>query len=119
MYRLFKQHGDALLIGDRDQGVGERKLKTRIHQNLSDIRNVIARGIQLVGEEEIEELALLEEMESDIRQVDAALARLTASGKPLESVVQIERLADLLDREVDVHPTNLIENALARTVPCA
>ena len=116
VYRLFKQHGDALLIGDRDQGAGERELQARIHQNLSDIREVIAREIHLVGEEEIEELALLEEMERDIRQVDAALARLTASGKPLESSVQIERLADLLDREIDVHLSNLIEKALAEEV---
>lgn len=116
VYRLFKQHGDALLIGDRDQGAGERKLQARIHQNLSDIREVIAREIEMVGEEEIEELALLAEMESDIRQVDAALSRLTASGNPLESSVQIERLADLLDREIDVHLTNLIEQALAEEI---
>ena len=27
IYRLFKQHGDALLIGDRDGGEGERELQ--------------------------------------------------------------------------------------------
>jgi signal transduction histidine kinase len=116
VFRLFKQHGDALLIGNRDQGAGERELQARIHQNLSDIRDVIAREIQMVGEEEIEELALLDEIEHDIRQLDAALARLTASGEPLETGVQIERLADLLDREIDVHLTELIEKALAEEV---
>ena len=116
VFRLFKQRGDALLIGDRDQGAGERDLQARIHQNLADIRDVIAREIQMVGEEEIEELALLDEMQNDIRQVDAALSTLAASGEPLETAVQIARLADLLDREIDVHLTQLIETALAEEV---
>jgi signal transduction histidine kinase len=116
VFRLFKQHGDALLVGDRDGGARERELQARIHQNLSDIRDVIAREIQMVGEEEIEELALLDEMGDDIRQINATLSRLTAFGKPLESAVQIERLADLLEREIDLHLTQLIEKALAEEI---
>lgn len=116
VFRLFKQHGDALLIGDRDQGAGERELQARIQQNLSEIRDVVAREIHLLGEEEIGELALLDELENDIRQVNAALARLSTTGEPLEAGVQIERLADLLDREIDIHLTQLIEKAVADEV---
>ncbi len=112
IYRLFKQHGDALLIGDRDGGEGERELQSAIDQNLSDIRDVIAREIQMVGEEEIEELELLDELEEDIRAVNAAIATLNASGDPIDTFVQIERLAALLDGDIDVRLHGKIVDAL-------
>ncbi|MEO0543256.1 MAG: ATP-binding protein [Pseudomonadota bacterium] len=112
IYRLFKQHGDALLIGDRDGGKGERELQAAIAQNLSDIRAVIAREIQMVGEEEIEELELLDELEADIRAVNAAIATLNASGDPIDTFIQIERLAALLDGDIDVRLHGKIVNAL-------
>ncbi len=112
LYRLFKQHGDALLIGDRDDGVRERELRSKIDQNLIDIRNVIAREIQLVGEEEIEELELLDAIEDDIRAVNAAISSLTRSGDPIETFVQIERLAALLDGDIDDQLDKKINAAL-------
>ena len=112
LYRLFKQHGDALLIGDRDGGAGEAELRAKINQNLADIRNVIAREIQLVGEEEFEELELLDEIEGDIRAVNAAIATLTSSGEPIETFIQIERLAALLDGDIDDELDRKINAAL-------
>ena len=112
VFRLLKQHGDALLIGDRDQGAGERDLGARINRNLYDIRGTIAREIEMVGEEEIEELETLQQMEAAIRQINAALVRLTASGEPIQTEIQIRNLADLLDRQVDVRLSDLIEGAL-------
>lgn len=116
LLRLFKQHSDALLVGNRDQDTNESELQARIKQNLAGIRNVIAREIQMVGEEEIEELALLDAMEDDIREIDSALAMLSNSGEPLETRLQTQRLADLLDRRIDIHLTELIEDALAEEV---
>lgn len=112
LYRLFKQHGDSLLIGDRDGGEAERALRAAIATNLADIRNTIAREIQMVGEEEIEELELLDEMEADIRAVNDAIATLNASGDPIDTFVQIERLAALLDGDIDVELDRKIEEAL-------
>ncbi len=112
IYRLFKQHGDALLIGDRDGGEGERELQAAIGKNLSDIRSVIAREIQMVGEEEIEELDLLNELEADIRAVNAAIATLNESGDPIDNFIQIERLAALLDGDIDVRLHRKIAAAL-------
>ncbi|WP_171173390.1 HAMP domain-containing sensor histidine kinase [Ruegeria sp. HKCCD8929] len=112
LYRLFKQHGDALLIGDRDGGKGESALKAKIAQNLADIRTVIAREIQMAGEEEIEELELLDEIERDIQSVNAAIATLTATGDPIETFVQIERLAALLDGDIDDELDRKIQAAL-------
>jgi signal transduction histidine kinase len=116
VFRLFKQHGDALLIGDRDRGVGERELQARINQNIADIRAIIVGEIRMVGEEEMEELEFLEDLETDIRLVNEALLKLSESGEPLETAAQIERLADLLDREIDIHLTQLIEEALAEEI---
>ncbi|MEM9785462.1 MAG: hypothetical protein AAF801_03110, partial [Pseudomonadota bacterium] len=113
IFRLFKQHGDALLIGDRDRGAGERDLSQRIENNLAAIRNVIAREIDLVGDEEVEELAVLNEIKAGIGRVNAAIATFTSSGEPIDTEDQITRLADLLDRKIDIQLTQLIEAALA------
>jgi len=116
LFRLFKQHADALLIGDRDRGVGERSLRERIDQNIADIRKVIAQEIELVGEEEFEELELLEKIESDIREVNRALQLITTSGQAIETNAQINKLADLLAREIDINLSFLIDEALEEEV---
>lgn len=113
IYRLLKQHGDALLIGDRDGGEEEQRLRDTIDQNLSDIRNVIGREIQMVGEEEIEELELLDDIEADIRFLNDALATMNNQGDPIDTFVQIERLAAILDDDIDVELDRKIEAALA------
>ncbi|MEI4233276.1 sensor histidine kinase [Roseovarius sp. D22-M7] len=112
IYRLFKQHGDALLIGDRDGGEGERELREAIQQNIADIRDIIAREIEMVGEEEIEELGFLDELEEDIRSINAAVASINAAGDPIDSFLQIERLAALLDGDIDIRLHNKIVAAL-------
>lgn len=112
VFRLFKQHGDALLIGDRDGGAGERDLRAAIAANLDGIRDVIAREIQMVGEEEIEELAALDLIAADIRSINAALATLSAAGDPIDAAIRIERLANLLDRQIDVILDTRIRAAL-------
>ena len=112
LYRLFKQHGDALLIGSRDRGAEEAALRTAISGNLAGIRNVIAREIQMVGEEEIEELELLDTLEEEIRSVNAAISAFSASDDPIDSFVRTERLAALLDSDIDVELDRLIDVAL-------
>lgn len=112
LYRLFKQHGDALLIGDRDDGVSEVHLQAKIARTLDDIRNVIAREIQMVGDEEIEELELLDEIEDDIESVIASITNLSAVGSPVETFVRIERLAALLDGDIDDELDKKIQAAL-------
>ena len=112
LYRLFKQHGDALLIGDRDDGVSEAELQAKIGRTLDAIRTTIAREIQMVGDEEIEELELLDEIEDDIEAVNAAIASLSAEGSPIENFVRIERLAALLDGDIDDELDQKIQAAL-------
>ncbi len=112
LFRLFKQHGDALLIGDRDGGAGERELRDHIARNIAAIREVIGREIIMVGEEEIEELQLLDAIEEDVRTITMALESFSASGEPIDAATRIERLADLLDRKIDVLLEEKIDAAL-------
>ncbi|MEY8826873.1 ATP-binding protein [Sedimentitalea sp. XS_ASV28] len=112
LYRLFKQHGDALLIGDRDDGVRKTVLQEKIAQTLNAIRMNIAREIQMVGEEEFEELELLDEIEDDIEAVNAAIAKLSEEGSPIETFIRIERLAALLDGDIDDELDKKIQTAL-------
>lgn len=116
LYRLFKQHGDALLIGDRDDGVSETELQKKIAETLSGIRDVIAAEIQMVGDEEVEELELLDEIEDDIDSVNAVIASLTEKGDPVETFVRIERLAALLDGDIDDELDQKIQAALDEEV---
>lgn len=113
LFRLFKQHGDALLIGDRDGGASERDLRDQIASNIAGIREIIGREILMVGEQEIEELVLLDAIEEDIRIITLALESFSASGQPIEAATRIERLADLLDRRIDVLLGQKIDAALS------
>ncbi|WP_424975706.1 EF-hand domain-containing protein [Dinoroseobacter sp. S124A] len=63
-------------------------------------------------EEEMEELELLDAIEDDIRAVNAAISSLTRSGDPTETFVQIERLAALLDGDIDDQLDKKINAAL-------
>lgn len=101
LYRLFKQQGDALLLGRDSGGESVADLREKISSNLSDIRAVIAREIQMVGEEEVEELEFLDQIEEDIRTATIAIDGLTAAGDPLEVLLQSEHLGALLDGDID------------------
>lgn len=112
IYRLFKQKGDAFLIGDRDNGAGEQASQVKITENLAAIRNAIAHEIQMVGEEEIEELELLEEIEADIRALKNAIALFNPSVDAINTPEQLEQVAFLLDSEFDVALDRKIQAAL-------
>ncbi len=106
VYQLFKQHGDALLFGDRDEGALEGRMRAAIAANLSTIRSLIGREIKLIGEEEIEELGLLAEIEGDVASLTRMLTRLAADGigedgQPVDDAFRRERLVRILDGEMD------------------
>ena len=109
IYQLLKQHGDALIIGDRDNGAGEEELTMKIAGSIARIRGIIAAEIDMVGEEEIEELELLAELERMIAHVTRELTLLTS---PNPTPEQIEKLADLLDRQIDEELFELIQSAI-------
>lgn len=112
LYQLFKEKADALLIGDRDRSALETEVKGKIEANLVEIQRIIAREIEIDGEEELEELQLLSTLDRGIKDVVQRyetvlqdLARPNASGR--------ENLAELLDRDIDRTLSDMIDVALA------
>lgn len=112
LYQLFKEKADAILIGDRDRSALETEVKGKIEANLLEIQRIIAREIEIDGEEELEELQLLSTLDRGIKDVVQRyetvlqdLARPNASGR--------ENLAELLDRDIDRTLSDMIDVALA------
>ena len=116
LFRFIKQRGDALLTGNPDDGPEKPDLSARIDQNVADIRSTIAREIEMVGEEEIEELAVLAKMEVEIRKVNAALSEFTSLGQSIDTASRIERFKDLLNQNIDGVLTQMIDEALEEEV---
>ncbi|WP_103257895.1 sensor histidine kinase [Tabrizicola aquatica] len=112
LYQLFKEKADALLIGDRDRSALEAEVKGRIEANLVEIQRIIAREIEIDGEEELEELQLLSTLDRSIKDVMLRYERILEDlGGPNASGRQ--DLAVLLDRDIDRTLSDLIEVALA------
>ena len=53
-YQLFKQWADALLVGDQDQGSGEKALLEKLRADIASLRDMIAYEVAFVDEDEQE-----------------------------------------------------------------
>ncbi len=112
-YQLFKEFADAMIIGDRDKGKLENELINQIQQDLATIRNIIGEEIQLVGEEEIEELVLLSNIESQINSLLTEYKSIIQEGtEGSQSKIYWKRLSNILDREIDHKFKAMIKSAL-------
>lgn len=111
-YQLFKQFGDALLIGDRDFGAGESELLGKMRNDIASIRRLIAREIQIVGDEETEELELLAKIEQQIEELIREYQEIIASKDALVFTENWERLSGMLDKSIDEDFNELIQEAI-------
>lgn len=111
-YQLFKQFGDAMTIGDRDQGELERELLAAMRRDIVTIRETIAAEIQLVGEEEIEELNHLAKIENQIATLLDEYQTVLDRGYEITFKDEWERLSSILDEKVDRDFRRLIQEAL-------
>jgi len=111
-YQLFKQFGDAMLVGSRDKGVRKSKLRAKIRQDITTLRTLIALEVQLVGEEEIEELDRLAAIEGLIESLLAEYSQLLESSSRDEFFTDWERLSHVLDEKVDLDFNALVQAAL-------
>ncbi|MEM9277580.1 MAG: HAMP domain-containing sensor histidine kinase [Pseudomonadota bacterium] len=100
-YQLFKQYGDALMIGDLDKGTGERNLIARIRSDIAEIRATIGAEIELVGEEEVEELEELSKIEIKIEELINALERISKNDNPDARATQWGELSQILEGDID------------------
>ncbi|NIA72426.1 HAMP domain-containing protein [Pelagibius litoralis] len=111
-YQLFKQFGDAMLIGDRDQGTGEARLLGEIRNDITQLRSLIAEEVKMVGDEEVEELQLLSRIEWQIQYLLREFSRLQESGAAPESLAYKTQLSEILDEKIDADFQILIAEAL-------
>mgnify|MGYP005985820239 CR=1 FL=1 len=79
-YLLFKRFGDFLLVGSKAEVDDADKLEKRLRGHLKNIRTIIEAEIELVGDEELEELELLDDLEAKVEdlisQYNLALRRI-------------------------------------------
>ena len=115
-YRLFKQYGDAITIGDRDGGEGERALIAEIRGLLRALRAVVGDEIELVGEEEIEEIEVVNAIGLKIESLVRALEGVSIEGGGPGTLEEFHSLSRILDQQIDGEFARMIEEALAEEV---
>lgn len=112
-YHLFKELSDALLIGDRDAGDTERRLKARLEQGLASIRRLMAEEVALKGDaaQETIELAQIAAVERKLASILHQYAEVVEQRRQGRGEADTT-LAQLLDNSVDQAFAKLIDTAL-------
>lgn len=111
-YKLFKQLGDQMLIGDRDKGAGEAELVATIRRDIARLRHLVGLEIRLVGDEELEELGRLAEIERLIESLLSEYMVLSATSNLSAFRTDWSRLSRLLDEQIDRDFNALIQEAI-------
>lgn len=110
-YQLFKQYGDAIIIGDVNQRAGKRHLIALIESDVQTIRQLIAEKIAMVGNQASTKLDALAVIESTVKQLITRLDQFSPTGTG-ELASDWERLSQLLNDEIDNGFHELIQAAL-------
>ncbi|MGB5201039.1 MAG: ATP-binding protein [Sedimenticolaceae bacterium] len=111
-YQLFKQLGDAITIGDLDEGKLEEDLLALIRRDIASIRAIIAEEIELVGQEELEELENLARIEHQLEHLLKEYQSVVGVSQRGPTLAEWRRLAAILDEQVDRDFNGLIQAAL-------
>ena len=112
-YQMFKNYGDVLINNKRINRDDNDYFIGRIRTKINNIRNIIAAEIEMVGEEEVEELAALAEVERKIESFIAIYEQQVAVGNSSEFITNWKQLSASLQSELGKDFTTLIEIALA------
>lgn len=113
-YQLFKQFGDALIVGEPVTGPNEKvMLISMIRGDIDRIRLLIGQEIELVGEEEIEELEELSKLEVQIENLFRELSEITVQTSATDLADNWDRLSRILDGDIDRDFRARIESAVA------
>ncbi len=112
-YQLFKQFGDALIVGRKEDGELKAQLIRMIRSDIATIRELIGQEIELVGEEEIEELSALSAIELQIERLVAELTAITGDEDVGDIAGNWDRLSRVLDGDTDIDFRKRIDEALA------
>lgn len=113
-YQLFKQFGDAMTIGDRDEGALETELLAAIRQDIATIREITADQIRLDDGEQVAGLDHLARIETKIENLLDEYQEVLNADYPIRLVEEWGRLSRILDERVDQVFARLIQDALNR-----
>jgi len=111
-YQLFKQYGDAIIIGDVNQRASKNALIDQISGDVKSIRSLIASKVELVGTEADNERETLTTIEKTVSDLITRLDQFSPTGSG-ELSSDWERLSSLLNDEIDGNFRELIRSALA------
>ena len=111
-YKLFKQLGDRLLIGDLDQGAGQSQLIADIRNDIRALRHLTGLEIRLVGDREVEELDRLAKIERVLEALVAEYMLLADGTDPGAIRNDWTRVSDMLDTKIDRDFSSIIQEAI-------
>lgn len=110
-YQLFKQYGDAIIIGDANQRAGKQELIKLIDQDTRELTQLIRQKITLVGDHAKSKLDALAVIESTVKRLIVRLDQFSPTGTG-ELVADWGRLSQLLNEEIDEGFRGMIQAAL-------
>ncbi|MFK7997299.1 MAG: sensor histidine kinase [Granulosicoccus sp.] len=110
-YQLFKQYGDAIIIGDANQRAGKQALIELIDSDTQALTHLIGQKISLVGEQAESKLDALAIIDSTVKQLIVRLDQFSPTGTG-ELVADWGRLSLLLNQEIDEGFRGMIQAAL-------
>ncbi|MDZ3835864.1 MAG: HAMP domain-containing sensor histidine kinase [Rhodospirillales bacterium] len=111
-YKLFKQLGDRMLIGNLDNGAAEAALIETIRRDIAQLRHLVGLEIRLVGDEELEELGRLAQIERVIETLLSEYRILSERNSLSGFRTDWGRLSRLLDEQIDRDFSALIQEAI-------
>lgn len=111
-YQLFKQFGDAMLVGHQDRGMSETILLGKLRKDITRIRNLVGEEIFLVGQEEIKGLNRLAHIEKQIEDLIMDHQAITKSKRTSTFDEYWRWLSRLLDVRIGKDFNELIQEAI-------
>ena len=110
-YQLFKQYGDAIIIGDTNQRAGKVSLIKSIGSDIRNIRNLIREEGRLREPNNRLEAETLTEIEQAVERLIVRLDQFSPTGTG-EFASDWGRLSELLNEEIDGNFRTLLQSAL-------
>ncbi len=111
-YQLFKQYGDALMIGDA--GKNDAPLIVKIRQDIDNIRASSASERGLLGDDDLDELHALSEIEVKIEQLISEFNRIPRNENlgSSSALPHWSGLSDILESGIDQDYYTMIRSFL-------
>ncbi len=114
IYQLFKQYGDAIIIGDSNQRASKNRLISQVGVDIAGIRNLIESEKELIGDENARiKLDALTEIELSVSSLTDRLDQFSPTGSG-ELSSDWGRLSRLLNEEIDGKFQLMMRAALER-----